>query len=92
MSIVAAFFLVYRVSKKSTICTLLGHLFTKGICLFARLKDVNRLVKTRFIMFFQPFHGLIPINGLVGAVAPSNGLSNTSINSIHLIIHQINSL
>ena len=43
-------------------------------------------------MLFKPFHGLIPIKGLVGAVAPSNGVSNTSINSIHLIIHQINSL
>ena len=43
-------------------------------------------------MLFKPFHGLIPIKGLVGSVAPSNGVSNTSINSIHLIINQINSL
>jgi hypothetical protein len=43
-------------------------------------------------MFFLPFYGIIPINGLVEAVAPSNGVTNTSINSIHLIIHQINSL
>ena len=43
-------------------------------------------------MLFQPFFGLIPINRLVGAVATSNGLSNTSINSIHLFINQINSL
>ena len=43
-------------------------------------------------MFFLPFYGIIPINGLVVAVAPSNGVSNTSINSIHLFINQFNSL
>ena len=90
MLIVAAFFMFSRVSKKSTNRTLIGHFFTKGNWLFMRLKDVNRLTKTRFIMLYQPSNGSIPIR-LVGAVATSDGLSNTSI-SIHLIINQINSL